>query len=632
MLFRKLFLIIIVFIISGFPVLIARSEVQPGSSSEVTYIGVNDVEGTTEIEIKSSSSFTYTIYRPSDPYKVVVELQDTALGAFNEKIRFDRAGVLEITPLTDESMPDSARLEIALTTPADIEPKYSENSLILVFENPDAGMTEELDASFDEEGMDTSGEADKDEKETVDAVEAAVESVDEAEESLVDMESLFREIEGMSEVYDEEEQTGTGGTTGDYQAPKYTGEKISIDFQDAELVHVFRLLADVSGFNIVVSPDVKGKFSMKLLDVPWDQALDVILRNYQLSQTVEGNIIRVAPTSVLAREEEAIAQARDSQEKSGNLVTKIYPINYANVFELKKAIEDAKILTKRGFVSVDSRTTSVIIKDVDKKHKVYEGLIRVLDIPTPQVSIDARIVEVTTGFTKELGIQWGAHVMPNPQTQISGTGLAGDSGFFSQNPLLVNLPATVGRGSGGAIGVGYIGAGALRALDFQLSAMESSGKGKVISNPRIITMDNQEAVIRQGKKIPYETISDQGTKTEFVDAALELIVTPHITPDGTILMNLEVKKNEADFSQTSGDVPTIDTKEIVTQVLIKTGDTLAIGGIFKTNRTKDLASIPGLGNIPVLGWLFKNEKKVDAVSEILIFITPRMIDRVASSE
>ena len=329
---------------------------------------------------------------------------------------------------------------------------------------------------------------------------------------------------------------------------------------------------------------------------------------------------------MLAREEEEIARAKESQEKSGNLITKIYSINYAAVEDIRKAVDDAKILTKRGFISTDERTTSVIIKDVEKKHSEYETLIRALDQPTPQVSIEARIVEVTTSFAKNLGIQWGALYKPTPQTQIGGTSMTGENGAFSLNPLLVNLPASVSKGAGGALGIGYISAGDLRALDLQISALESSGKGKIVSNPKIITMDNQQAKILQGKKIPYTTISQEGTKTEFVDAALELTVTPHITPHGTVLMNVVAKKNEANFSQTSGEgVPTIDTNEITSQVLIKDGDTLALGGIFKTVTSEDVSKVPILGNVPYLRWLFKTEAKKEEVTEILIFITPRIL-------
>lgn len=591
MIIRRPFFIILLLAFLSVPAFIINSEGQPSIQSEIIYIGVTSTNGTSEIEIQSSAPFTYTMYKPADPYHVVIDLQDTDLGNFKEKMIIDRDGVLEIVPMKDESTGNAARLDIGLTVPVDLEPVYKDNTLILAFDNPEA------------------------QEEAEEAAEGTGDTIASLLEGAVVEEPA---VEVVEETPAPEETPA--------ETPKYTGEKISIDFQDADLVHVFRLIADISGYNIVVSPDVKGKFSLRLTDIPWDQALDIILRNYGLSKTTEGNIIRIAPTSVLAREEEAIAQAKDSQEKAGDLITRIYPINYADVGDIKKAIDDAKILTKRGFISVDVRTTSVIIKDVEQKHEEYETLIRALDEPTPQVSIDARIVEVTTNVTKELGIQWGALYKPTPQSQIGGSNLTVDKGEFSLNPLLVNLPAAVGKGAGGALGIGFVSADNLRSLDLQISALESSGKGKIVSNPKVMTMDNQKAKILQGKKIPYTTISDSGTKTEFVDAALELTVTPHITPHGTILMNVDVKKNEANFSQTSeGGVPTIDTNEISSQVLIKHGDTLALGGIFKTNITKNLASVPGLGKIPYLGWLFKNKEDKDEVTEILIFITPRIV-------
>jgi type IV pilus assembly protein PilQ len=580
MIIRRAFLICMILLLSGIPVIIGQAP-SAAMKSEITDISVSVENGTSEIQIKCSAPFKYTIYKPADPYRVIVDIQDTELGMFREKMGIDKAGVLEINPTTDPGTPGVARLEIALTVPADVEPIYNESSLILAFDNPDF------------EG------------------EALVES-EEYEEiaRTADEEYVVETEEPEPEPVIEEKQ--------------YTGEKISIDFQDAELVHVFRLIADVSGYNMVVSPDVKGRFSMKLEDVPWDQALDVILRNYSLSKSIEGNIIRIAPTSVLAREEEEIARAKESQEKAGDLVTKIYPINYANVESIKAAIVDAKILTKRGFISVDDRTTSVIIKDVENKHAEYEQIINALDMPTPQVSIEARIVEVRSNSLQDLGIEWGILGKPSPQTQISGTGLASDTAFASGKPMMVNLPAS---SSAGTIGFGFIGAGELRALTVQLSAIENAGKGKTISNPRIMTMDNQEASIRQGKKIPYETISDEGTKTEFVDAALELKVTPHITPEGTILMNVNVNKNDANFDQTSGTTgkPTIDTNEVSTQVLITDGDTLALGGIFKTDKSESSTSVPGLGHLPFIGRLFRSDFKQDDVTEILIFITPRIV-------
>ena len=593
MIIKKPFLLFMVLflLICSFTLFNNRAEGQPAQISEITDIAVHVVNGTTEIEIKTTAPFTYTLYKQTDPYHIIVDMQNTDPGGFTDKIVVDSAGVLEITPVKDEIMPNVARFEIALTVPADVEPIYTDNSLILAFDNPEVEETETAEVAV--------FEAKKKEKPA--------------------------EEEVSPEAVETDETVDTGDTA---EEKKYVGEKISIDFQDVELVHVFRLIADISGYNIVVSPDVKGKFSMKLIDVPWDQVLDVILRNYGLSKMTEGNIIRVAPTSVLVKEEEAIARAKESQEKSGDLVTTVYAINYAAVKDIKKAIDNAKILTKRGFISIDERTSSVIIKDVEKKHADYKNLIQALDQPTPQVSIDAKIVEVTRTFKEEFGIQWGMlWSPPDSRMTIGGTSITGENGYHQGNPLIVNLPSvSTSKGAGGSIGLGYINASQLFALDMQLSAMESTGNGKVISNPKITTSDNQQAKIMQGKKIPYQTVSQEGTQTEFVDAVLELVVTPHITPEGTIVMDIEAKKNEADLAgaQVLG-VPTIDVKEVKTQVLVKDNDTLVIGGIFKTDTAKNLESVPGFSKIPILGRLFQYEKQVDNTNELLIFITPRIV-------
>jgi type IV pilus assembly protein PilQ len=579
---RKSILIFFVLLLFSIPGLSAEET----SLSEIVSIDVSDVDGTTEIRIDGSGPFKYTIYKQGDPFQVLVDLQDMSLGKFSETLAVDRAGVLEIIPSHDEENADISRLTIALTVPADVEPVYSANSLILAFDNPDAAGTRNVETS----------------------------AVRKESGNIIADEEVYEMVEEEVDTIEE----------------RYTGEKISIDFQDANLTHVFRLIADISGYNIVVSPDVKGKFSMKLTDVPWDQALDIILRNYTLSKTVEGNIIRVAPTSVLSKEEEEIARAKESQEKAGTLITMVYPINYADVEEIKKSIDTAKILTKRGFISTNARTSSVIIKDVEQKHAEYESLIKALDQPTPQVSIEAKIVEVTRDFQKELGVQWGTSVISSNGKFKMGAGNipGGTTGLgLSGNPLMVNLPATsVSPGKGGAIAFGFLDGAGNVSLDLQLSAMESAGKGKVLSNPRITTSDNKEAVIMQGKKIPYQTVSQDGTQTEFINAFLELRVTPHITPEGTVVMNLEAKKNDADFAgpQVLG-VPTIDIKEVMTQVLIRDNDTLVIGGIFKTTIGNNRDDVPGFADIPLLGNLFKFRKEVDNTNELLIFITPRIV-------
>ncbi len=574
---------------------IAKAE-DAAQSPVITGIDVQEGDSLTEIRIDSNAPLSYTIYKPSDPFRVVVELRDVGLGRFKDKMVIDKSGVMEIIPMEVEGAAKTVRLEITLSAPVELKPLLRDNTLVLSFPKSEPPALEMQDAS---------ASADESAKEALKEAPAPIEK---------------------PAVAAQEKPDASKPEAAPQAGAKYPGEKISLDFQDADLLHIFRLLADVSGYNIVVHPEVKGKFSMRILNVPWDQALDIILRNYSLSKIIEGNIIRIAPTNVLAREGEDLAKAKEAEIKSGDIETIVYPINYADVDKVKSTIETAKVLTSMGFISTDKRTSSVIIKDVKEKHKEYAALIKSLDQATPQVSIEARLVEVTTSFSKELGIQWGALWKPaDSRMTLGGTGIPGGTGFSNANPLMVNLPASVSSGSGGAIGLGYISASSVFALDLQLSAMESSGQGKIISNPKITTMDNQKATIKQGRKIPYSTTSSEGTKTEFVDANLELTVTPHITPEGTIVMDVDAKKNEADFAQTSGGVPTIDTKEATTQVLVKDGDTLVIGGIFKTTKSTSDAGVPFLSKIPVLGWLFKKEADTDNTSELLIFITPRVL-------
>ncbi len=407
---------------------------------------------------------------------------------------------------------------------------------------------------------------------------------------------------------------------------KYKGKKISLDFQDAEITAILRLLGDVSGYNVVIHPDVKGKITLKLMNVPWDQAMDLILKTHGLDAVIEGNVIRIAPHAVLAKEAEEKAKAQEAGIKAEPLITKIYPVNFAKPKDIEKFIKDSKLVTGRGNITVDERTSTLIIKDVESAFPEIEKLLKAIDKPTPQILVEARIVEVNSSFVRDLGIQWGINwLSPNALMRIGGpTGMPGGAGFTGTN-YMVNLPAAVGAGSGGAIGLGYINAQRTLSLDLQLSALEATGKGKIVSNPRIVTTDNNEATIKQGKQIPVQTVSAEGTQTTTLNAVLELKVKPHITPDGSIQMRLDTKKDEPDFTRLVAGVPTIDTKQATTEVLIKDGETLVIGGIFKKSEQESEGGVPLLSRIPILGWLFKKKRVSEDTNELMIFITPRII-------
>lgn len=407
---------------------------------------------------------------------------------------------------------------------------------------------------------------------------------------------------------------------------------ISLDFQDADIIPILRLLSDVSGYNIVVHPDVKGKITMKLMNVPWDQALDIILRTFNLEKVVEGNVIRIATVKSFQEERKTLAETREVFGKAEEVVTRILVVNYANVEKVKDSLEKAKILSPRGSLGTDTRTRSIIVKDIPSILAEIQRLVADLDKPTPQVLIEARIVEVNTNFSRSLGVEWGASLSSSNRLATASGSVSDSSvtGGNSSNTSLINLPATTSGSSvpTSAITIGYLNAAQTLGLDLRLSAIEAVGKAKLLSTPKIMTLENEQALIRHGKKIPVTTPgTTQGTfTTVYIDANLKLVVTPQVTPDGTVLLKLEVNKDEPDFNRkdTLGN-PAIDTRAASTQVLVKDSETVVIGGILKGSETADDSKVPGISDVPLLGALFKKQTKEATSEELLIFITPRIV-------
>ncbi|NIO15974.1 MAG: type IV pilus secretin PilQ [Deltaproteobacteria bacterium] len=410
----------------------------------------------------------------------------------------------------------------------------------------------------------------------------------------------------------------------------YRGQRISLDFKDADIHNVLRIIAEVSNLNIITSDEVKGKVTLRLVNIPWDQVLDIVLKTKGLGAKLEGNVLRIAPISKLREEEKEVLQSIKNKEELEELVIETIPVNFANVKELEDQIKE--VMSARGKAKVDERTNTLVIKDIPKNIEKVRDLVKKLDTPTPQVLIEARIVEVSTQFTRELGVQWGAAYQSQPDG-IFVSGIQDDTGTLfpdaqTPNPnfptYAVNLPAAVGQGSGGGIAFGIL-RGDFR-LDLSLSALETTGNGKIISSPKIVTTTNNEAIIQQGVKIPYSTVSASGTQTEFVDAALKLKVTPHITPDKTIVMELNAANDTPDFGNAVNGVPSISSREADTQVLIQDGETAVIGGILQIQRTESIDAVPWFHKIPLLGWFFKKETERNDNTELLIFITPKIIE------
>jgi type IV pilus assembly protein PilQ len=406
--------------------------------------------------------------------------------------------------------------------------------------------------------------------------------------------------------------------------PKYTGKRISLNFKDADLKDVFRLFHEITGYNIVLDPAVSGNLTIVLENVPEDQALDIILKNNGLDKVFENNVIRIASTQKLAAEAAARKALIEAQELEQEPVTFTRKLSYAKSKDVVPIIK--KIMSKRGDVIMDDRTNTLIITDLGNRQEPINRLIDNLDEQTPQVVIEARIVETDREFERDLGIIWGVHGEASNRLGTQ-TGLS-----FPHTGTIdwdVNVPAAA---SAGTLGISFGNVLDSITLDAQLDAFELNGDVKVLSSPRIATQNNQKAVIEQGTQIPVVSTTATQINVEFISASLKLEVTPQITREGTVIMDLKVDNSSPDFVNRVGDVPPILTERAATQVLVADGGTAVIGGIFKLNDSVTQAGVPGLSKIPGLGWLFRSKSINRKNTELLIFITPRITRKAEAQE
>jgi len=430
---------------------------------------------------------------------------------------------------------------------------------------------------------------------------------------------------------------------------EYTGERLTLNFQDIDVRSVLQLLADTSGQNIVVSDSVTGNLTLRLQNVPWDQALDIVLRTKGLDKRRQDNVIIIGPTAELASREKAELAAHKEVQELAPVRTEFMQVNYAKVADLAKLIRPTagaaagsggrnSMLSQRGSLTVDERTNTLLVQDTAENLTDIRRLVQTLDVPVKQVLIEARIVIVSDNFERDLGAKLGITTSTTANgslLSVSGSNLASDTiggGSTTGGPLSqplasryqVNLPATNVNGS---IGVSLLSGTHL--LDLELSAAQNEGKSEVISSPRIITANQKQATIMQGVEIPYqESASSGATTTQFKNAVLSLKVTPLITPDNRVVLDLDVSDDSVGAqvsSATGGSVPSIDTRQIITQVLVNDGQTVVLGGILDTTKSFSANKVPFLADIPILGNLFKSTIRINNKSELLIFITPKIL-------
>ena len=416
----------------------------------------------------------------------------------------------------------------------------------------------------------------------------------------------------------------------------YSGDVISMKIKDSDLKDVVLYLAEFAGLNVVFDPDVRGTVTVNLQDVPWDQALEIILKQNKMGKTIEGNILRIAPVSILTREEEDQRKLKESKELSGPVMVKTITLSYSKARDVATLLNSK--ISSRGEIIVDDRTNTLLISEVKDKLELLEKLITVVDTPTPQVSIEARVVEASATFVRNLGIQWGFRAeasqyygnttslqFPNsvlvdgamiPQGTVT-KGIGGPLGGYA-----VNLPAPAFNT---ALGFSFANVLDTFRVDVALSALETGGDGRIISRPSVVTQNNQQAEIIQGRQIPVQTVANFTVTTRYVNAALELRATPQITAEGTIIMNIEIQNNAADFANLVNGIPPITMQSAKTTVMVPDGGTTVIGGIYRTEDSVTRERVPFLHQIPILGAVFKNFARTKQSRELLIFITPRII-------
>ncbi|MBQ5429979.1 MAG: type IV pilus secretin PilQ family protein, partial [Neisseriaceae bacterium] len=424
----------------------------------------------------------------------------------------------------------------------------------------------------------------------------------------------------------------------------FKGGRVTLDFQDVDVRTILQIIAKESGQNIVASDSVQGKMTLNLKDVPWDQALDLVMQARNLDMRQHGNVWRIAPRGELLNQERDQMRGQRELSELGPLLSRTFQLKYKSVEDFKTLLESTTsgsssgsgssntILTSRGSAMFDAGTNTMIVTDTQSVITKFERLVAQLDVPVRQVMIEARIVEANEGFSRELGVRWGAKTWSHGSHAyhgVSGGNIIGDGfNFTPDQPVTpnVNLPVTQPTS-----GLMLFRNTAHSVLGLELSAMQENKKGKIVSSPRVLTQDRKEASLSEGEEVPYQVATSSGaTSIQFKEATTGIKVTPQITPDGNVIMNLKVSKNSITDRLNNGEA-VLSKKEVETSAMVENGGTMVVGGIYVEEDSDGAGKVPLLGDIPVLGNLFKHSTRVKTRRELLIFVTPRIIDTLNTS-
>jgi type IV pilus assembly protein PilQ len=579
----------------------ASGDAKAGTLSKIIDLQTAKEDNEVSIKLRSSQALEYTAFKLVDPLRLVLDFPNMEKSDLSGVMEVNQGVVNTIRPLYFEEA-KVMRLEIGLTKAASYEILRPSSYVMDIRLKDNTPPVKEAEAPAEEE--------------------TAPEQVATADDSA----SAEKGAAAQEEISEEDRKDSCFELLGGVK------DSLSMDFQNANIKNIFRIVSEVSGFNLVLSPDVEGTVNIRLIDVPWNKAFELIMENNGLGRLCEGNIIRIVPNATL------LALQVDEP-----LITEMIRINYADIAAMTTNL--AGIKSDRGNITADVRTNTLILTDVPLKVEEMISVIKTLDVKTPQVMIESKIVEVTRSYAQELGIAWGAFTERVDFNNADGfpaiiaTGGDRFARFQDDQDVIDNQ----GRDPGFIVDLGIPSApagqfGVLLStfntdhmLDIQLEALESQGKSRTIATPKVTTLDNKQAKIQSGQRFPVQTSSaNEGTKVQFVDANLELMVTPHITADENIYMKIAAKQNTADFARTVLGIPTIATKEAFTEVLVYNGATTVLGGLYQKVMAESRVNVPFFADIPFIGYLFRNRAEQDDISELLIFVTPTIVRSEAS--
>ncbi|MGH9687769.1 MAG: type IV pilus secretin PilQ [Candidatus Acidiferrales bacterium] len=603
---------------------------EPGAIDSIRHVALTEDKGAATVNISASGQLTYRSMRLHNPERLVLDFAGSRLRTAESRI------ASKVDPVADVRMaqfrPNVSRIVIDLRDPSVAYHITSDGNVVIVA----FGANASLDGSAHTTNLATAKpvvsaaprQAVLQKRLTLPAP-ATVLPV-----NLTQPTGALASPAGFPATLD---ATSAGPQTSSVAGQtKYTGEPISVNLKDVDLRDFFRLIHEISGLNVVVDPNVKGNLTIVLDDVPWDQALDIVLKNNDLEKQLEGNVLRIATQATLRKEAEETRDLALAQSEAVPVVTTTRVLSYAKATVLVDTLK--KFLSPRGNIIADDRSNTLIIRDIPSTLPVLDNLIRELDRRSQQVEIEARVVEANRSFAREIGTQFGLALGSTSRNNVVG-GAAGTTPLTPPTPP----PVVLGSGSSGSTstsipaitnlgaatptsGIAYGFSSANAALDMIITAAENRGVGKLLSQPKVITQNNEKAIVKQGTKIPVQTVVNNTVSVQFVDAVLELDVTPQITADGTVYMDVTVENDQIDqaIPRVEG-IPAIDTQSAETKVTVNDGATVVIGGIIVTQQNTSIDQVPLVGSIPVIGNLFKHTTVSSSSAELLFFLTPRIL-------